>query len=236
MKSYLPALLIVSLIVLGCTVSQVQQPTIPEESKAFNPENATLVGFWKIEQKFLGDENESNWVEVAIPQEKYKEFKAGAEHCPNETLDSLFNSLNQGITADSGIKFFKMKDSIKIEHEDGLVRIIYPSLSILPSPALPSGFVPGGVCYLHSVDESPEYGRIGTIMDISLQGVVFTEEGGILLVKEPQHSYNFSQKGLELTTYYFEKEGDIILKTARTILIPATKEEATEDGWPYTTG
>ena len=213
MKLSLSILFLTLLLVFGCTVSQVQPSSSQEESTIFNPENATLIGFWKIEQRFLWDESKSDWVETTAPREIYKEF---IEWCGG-TRKGFLESV--GEPSDS---------------PEAVAIAAHPPVSIMPSPALPLGFVPNGVCYLHRVEEVPGEGKISSLMEMSLQGVAFTEEGNAILIKEPEHSYSFSQKGLELITSYFEKEGDTIQKPAKTILIPATQEEAEQVGWPYT--
>ena len=148
------------LFIISCSLPQEQATTIAKgESVIFSPENFTLVGFWKIEQKFLLDEEKSTennlqWVEVSVPKEKYKEFR---EWCwDRENNQKLLERADviPGQTEDYG---------------DGSSVTVYPTLSIIPSPALPSGFVPNGVCYFHRVDKTPDEGRISLLMEISAE-------------------------------------------------------------------
>ncbi|HLC71002.1 MAG TPA: hypothetical protein VJI32_03290 [Candidatus Nanoarchaeia archaeon] len=215
-----------SIFFLGCAPApevSTEPEAAVEEVRVIDPQDFTLVGFWKIEQKFLLDEEKSTennlqWIEIPVPKEKYKEFR---EWCGDkDNKQALFGEL--------GIPVGQMQD-----YGEGQSGTMYPPVSIIPSPALPSGNIPLGVCYFHKVDFIPSEGKLSTLVEMSMQGVTFTENGTIFLVQELQQTYNFTQRGLELITGYFEKEGDTQQKLMRTILIPSTQAAAEANGWPY---
>lgn len=220
-------LMVLTIFLLGCAPSPVNpaEPAVMEETRIIHSQNFTLAGFWKIEQRFVVDEsksteNNTEEIEVPVPKEKYKEFK---EWCGDkETKQQFFEGLGitPGQTQDYG---------------EGSTVTAYPPLSIIPSPALPSGFVPNGVCYFHRVEEIPGEGKVSSLMEMSLQGIAFLENETFILIKEPEHSYNFNftTQKLELITGYFENEGDTQQKAMRTILSPSTQAAAQADGWPY---
>lgn len=240
--------MVLSVFLFGCAPSSevsTQPKSAVEEVRVIEPQNFTLVGFWKIEKKFIVDEeksteNTTEWVEVPVPKEKYKEFKEYGQNCAqkNETefLNSFIDPSDPG-----GLRYDANGMRVKpatIRSDGGVVRsvgdkdISYPPLTIVPSPTFPSGIVPGGVCYLHEVHLEPEFMSralyVPSLLVMFMLGNI-TQIG----IQEFTHQYNFSADRLEMITNNLGDVEAFGLKKTRTILTPSTQAAAEADGWPY---
>ncbi len=242
-KSVILAGILLILFIIGCSLPQEQATTIvQEESTIFSPENFTLVGFWKIEQKFLIDEEKSTennmvWVEVPVPREKYEYFREYGDNCQIKNDTQFLEVINAGYNPNAydidGVKEIK-----KIMRPDrGVVLspdvIEYPPLTMIPSPALASGFFPGGVCYFHDVYPGSGQRELSTpqLFFFAMFGNITEFNLTEFNIKEVAHSYNFSENKLEMITSYLDRDFNQLRK--RTILTSSALPAAQADGWPY---
>lgn len=207
--------LILFLISACQPVPKVQTAAMAEKAVIFGPENFTLVGFWKIEHKFIVDKEKSTddniaWTEVPIPREKYKEIKEGGENC-----------LSQEEVQSEALQYTGSQITLIPSHAK-----LIPSLVESPSPAQPAGYVPGGACYLFKEKEENSTDAVGEILAV----VGFKSEPGDIkyIPEEGMQIYNFNFEEGKLEIFLpFSEEG------FKTILVPSTKEAAEADSWPY---